>query len=80
MKLAVDGDPVLCTEIDNRIADVTLQYDKKGEAFADELRKFCDAVQGKGEVPATGEQGVVAMKLLDAIYKSSDLNCEVDVQ
>ncbi|MBR2872792.1 MAG: Gfo/Idh/MocA family oxidoreductase [Lentisphaeria bacterium] len=80
VKLNIGSDPVLCTEIDNRIADVALQYDKKDEAFADELRKFCNAVQGKGEIPATGEQGVVAMKLLDAIYKSSELNCEVDVQ
>ena len=75
----IESDPVLCTEYDNRIADITLQYDKKDEGFAEELRKFCDAVQGKGEVPATGEQGVVAMKLLDAIYKSSELNCEVDI-
>ena len=80
VKMDIEADPVLCTEIDNRIADISLQYDKKDEGFAEELRKFCNAVQGKGEVPATGEQGVVAMKLLDAIYKSSELNCEVDVQ
>ena len=79
VKLSLDSDPVLRTEIDNRIADVSLQFDKKDNAFADELQKFADAVQGKGEVPATGEEGVVAMRLLDAIYKSSDLNCEVDV-
>ena len=79
VKMDIESDPVLCTEIDNRIADITLQYDKKDEGFAEELRKFCNAVQGKGEVPATGEQGVVAMKLLDAIYKSSELNCEVDI-
>ena len=45
-----------------------------------ELQKFCDAVQGKGKIPATGEEGVVAMKLLDAIYKSSELDREVDVK
>ncbi|MBR2374123.1 MAG: Gfo/Idh/MocA family oxidoreductase [Lentisphaeria bacterium] len=79
VKISLDSDPVLHTEIDNRIADVTLKYNKKDEAFADELQKFANAVQGKGVVPATGEEGVVAMKLLDAIYKSSELNCEVDV-
>ena len=79
IKMDVEGDPVLSTEYDNRIADITLKYDNKNENFAEELRMFCDAVQGKGEVPATGEQGVVAMRLLDAIYKSSELNCEVDV-
>ena len=43
------------------------------------MEKFVAAVQGKGEVAATGEEGVVAMKLLDAIYKSSAMDCEVDV-
>ena len=79
IKMDLSAAPVLCTEIDNRIADVTMQFDQKDDAFANELRMFCNAVQGKGEVPATGEQGVVAMKLLDAIYKSSELNCEVDI-
>ena len=80
IKLDVESDPILRTEIDNRIADVTLQYNKKDNNFTVELQKFCDAVQGKGEIPATGEEGLVAMKLLDAIYKSSELDKEVDIK
>ena len=36
------------------------------------MEKFVVAVQGKDEVTATGGEGVMAMKLLDAIYKSRD--------
>lgn len=70
---------ILRTEVDNRIADIELFYDKSKDRFAIEMEKFVAAVQGKGEVAATGEEGVVAMKLLDAIYKSSAMDCEVDV-
>ena len=70
---------ILRTEMDNRIADIELFYDKEKDRFAVEMEKFVAAVQGKGEVAATGEEGVVAMKLLDAIYKSSAMDCEVDV-
>jgi predicted dehydrogenase len=30
-------------------------------------------------VPATGEEGVIMMRILDAIYKSSETNREVAV-
>ena len=70
---------ILHTEVDGRIANIELFYQKDKDRFASEMEKFVAAVQGKGEVPATGEQGVAVMKLLDAIYKSSDLDCEVDV-
>jgi len=70
---------ILRTEVDSRIADIELFYDKNKDRFAIEMEKFVAAVQGKGEVAATGEEGVMAMKLLDAIYKSSDLDREVEV-
>ena len=38
------------------------------------MEKFVAALQGKGEIAATGEDGVIAMRLLDAIYKSSELD------
>ena len=41
------------------------------------MQKFVDAVQGKGEVAATGEEGLIVMKLLDAIYKSSEEDREI---
>ena len=62
-----------------RAADIELFYDKNEDRFVIEMEKFIAALQGKGEVAATGEEGVIAMKLLDAIYKSSDLDQEVEV-
>ena len=73
------GKTIFRTEVDNRIADVEVRYDNSGDGFVKELTKFANAVQGKGEVPATGEQGLVAMRLLDAIYRSSEADCEVEV-
>ena len=70
---------VLRTEVDNRIADIQLNYDRNNDPFALEMEKFIAAVQGKGKVAATGEEGLIAMKLLDAIYKSSELDQEVKV-
>ena len=70
---------VLRTEVDGKIADVELFFDRKKDRFAAEMEKFVDAVQGKGEVAATGEDGAMAMRLLDAIYKSSELDQEVEV-
>ena len=67
------------TEVNGKIADVEIKYNKSASGFENEVRKFADAVQGKGEVPATAEQGKVLMRLLDAIYKSSELDQEVDV-
>ena len=71
---------ILHTEFDNQIADIKLHYDPKCDGFVTELTKFVAAIRGEGEIPATGEQGLIAMKLLDAIYKSSELDCEVDVE
>ena len=58
---------------------LSLFYDKNKDRFAIEMEKFVAAVQGKGKVAATGEEGVMAMKLLDAIYKSGDPDREVEV-
>lgn len=68
------------TEVGNRMADVNVIYDPNRDRFAAELQKFVDAVKGKGKVAATGEEGLTAMKLLDAIYKSSKLDREVEVE
>ena len=69
----------MLTEYDNRPADIVLDYDKHADTFMKETEKFVKAVQGEGEVPATGEEGVIMMRILDAIYKSSATNREVEV-
>ncbi len=73
------GAPVLMTEMDNRMVDVSIKYSQEQQQFPTEVRKFADAILGKCEVPATGEQGLVLMRVLDAIYKSSELDCEVEI-
>ena len=70
---------VIRTEMDGKMADITLNYAKDDEQFPRQLAMFADAVRGKGTVPATGEQGIMMMRLLDAIYKSSELDQEVEV-
>ena len=71
------SDIVLATEFDNRPADIKIDYDRKNDGFAKELKLFCGAINGENDVPATGEQGVVLMKILDAIYQSSAENREI---
>ena len=73
------GDTTILTEVDGYIADVKLDYKAERDRFAAELDKFLLAIQGKGEVAASGEEGLVTMRLLDAIYKSSEENAEVEV-
>ena len=50
------------------------------EAFDDEIRGFIDAVEGKKECVATGEDGLALMKILDAIYESAETGKSVDIK
>lgn len=77
--LVIGGDTILLTEVDNTLADVKLNYSKDGGGFPQEIAKHIKAVKGEAPPPATGEQGVIAMRLIDAIYKSSEQNREVEV-
>ncbi len=74
-----DGDLVLRTENEDEIIDIKPIFNNQRDSFATELEKFIAATKGEGEVPATGEQGVIVMQLLDAIYKSSELDKEVEI-
>ncbi len=73
------GNATFLTEYDNMLADINLAYNANVDGFVAELSKFVKAINGEGEIPATGDQGVIVMKLLDAIYKSCELNREVDI-
>ncbi len=73
------GQPILLTEVGDRIADVKLEYNNKRDNFAEEMRTFIAAIRDGAPPAATGEQGVINMKLIDAIYQSSDMNAEVAV-
>ena len=48
-------------------------------AFNDEITGFLDAVEGKAECRATGEDGLALMKILDAIYESARTGKSVDI-
>ena len=76
---ANSGVTKFCTEFNGKVADIDIKYNNSVSGFQVEVSKFAAAIQGKGEVPATAEQGLAVMKLLDAIYKSSELDQEVDV-
>ncbi len=69
----------LLTEYDDRPADIVLDYDTHADGFRKEMEKFVKSIQGECDVPATGEEGVIMMRVLDAIYKSSETNREVAV-
>ena len=70
---------ILRTEVDGMIADTELFFKRDQDRFVLQLEKFVAAVQGKGDGPATGEQGVILMEILDAIYKSSEEDSEVTI-
>ena len=74
------GPTTLLTEMGEHLADVKLQYATEGDAFATQLGKFAAATRGEGEPPATGEQGVIAMKLIDAIYASAAAGREAAIE
>ncbi len=44
-----------------------------------EVRAFYDALRDDTEVPVTGEQALNVIKILDAIYRSSDAGKEVTI-
>ena len=48
--------------------------------FELQAKAFVDACRGKRPPAATGEQGLVVMKLIDAIYASSKANKEIAIR
>jgi len=77
----LDGKPVqLKTEYEGRIADITPQYQDVPNRFAVQTKKYLAACRGEGEPAATGEQGVINMKLIDAVYASSKAGTEVKIR
>jgi predicted dehydrogenase len=76
---AFDGNPLtLFTEAGGRLLDVSPQYAKVTQ-FDVQAAKFIGAIQGKNPVPATGEQGLTVMQVLDGIYKSAKDGKEVAI-
>ena len=70
--------PVFFSESNGHIVDVTPQYGDRNP-FESEAANFMGAILGKEKPFATGEQAVIVMRLLDAIYKSAKLGREIPV-
>lgn len=72
----------LHTEYAGNLADITIKgkhefvFDRE---FNREIKNFVDAVEGKAECMATAEDGVVLMKVIDAVYKSAETGKSVDI-
>lgn len=49
------------------------------DSYHAEIRAFLDSIKNDTESPVTGEQALAVMKILDAIYKSSELGREVRI-
>lgn len=72
------GQPVkVLTEINGQIVDVLPQFACEDEWFNRQKRLFLSACRGECAPAATGREGLVVMKVLDAIYESSRQGKEV---
>jgi len=75
-----DGKPLrILTEQNGRVADVAPQFNTNVNRFESQMRALLSACRGQCPPAATGEQGLTVMKLIDAIYASSDAGKEVAV-
>lgn len=73
----------LYTECNDFLADVSVStdnYKEAGSCFVAEMAHFVDCVAGRAECIATAEDGIVVMKILDAIYESGRTGHEVIIK
>ena len=71
----------LHTVVDNKLADIEIHGDFKTDVKWDrQMNNFLDAVEGKAELISTAEDGVMLMKILDAIYLSAATGKSVDIE
>jgi len=59
--------------------DITPAHLPRVNSYEAEVRGFYDAIRDDTEPPVTGEQALNVMKILDGIYKSSELGREVAI-
>ncbi len=82
-KAGLSIDPFeLHTVYDDTLADVALLGDNGFDFHRDftrEIKNFVDAVEGKAPCKAPAEDGVILMKILDAVYESARTGKSVDI-
>ncbi len=74
------GDLRIYTEQNGRLVDVEPKFDESANHYEVQAQKFIAACRGEREPAATGSQGVTVMKLIDAIYASSNAGAEVEIK
>lgn len=73
----------LHTEYAGCLADITVRGSHEFDFVRDferEIKNFVDAVEGEAECLATAEDGVVLMKVIDAVYRSAETGKSVDIE
>jgi len=73
------GELRVFTEHNGRVADICPQFKDKPDPFQEQARTFVAACRGEQPPAATAEQGLTVMKLIDAIYASSEQDREVEI-
>ena len=79
VRLFEGKDLQIYTEHEDRLADIHPQLDMKVDRYALQAASFVSAVRRECPPAATAEQGLTVMKLIDAIYASSEQGKEVPV-
>jgi predicted dehydrogenase len=75
-----DGKPLcLLTEHGDRVADIMPKINTNVNRFQSQAAAFLAACRGEASPAATGKEGVMVMKLIDAVYRSSDQGREVKI-
>ena len=72
----------LHTEYAGCLADINVRGSHKfdfGRDFDREIKNFVDACEGKAECKASAEDGVVLMKVIDAVYESAKTGKTVEI-
>jgi predicted dehydrogenase len=76
----LDGKPLkIRTEFQGRVTDVLPAFEPRDEWFNRQHRLFLDACRGECPPAATAQEGLIVMKLIDAVYQSSALGREVTI-
>ncbi|MFQ3549717.1 MAG: Gfo/Idh/MocA family oxidoreductase [Armatimonadota bacterium] len=62
------------------LIDITPAHMPKINSYEVEVKGFYDAIRNNAEPPVTGEQALNVMKILDALYESSEKSAEVIIK
>ncbi len=78
---AFDGKPLrLVTEHGGRLSDIEPKFETKVNNYESQAGSFVGACRGEHEPLATARQGLTVMKLIDAVYASSEAGAEVKIE